>query len=81
MHARDRRRRQRLATSDRGGRDAVFALLRRAYDGSASRDISPPGRTEGEHPKLFWSGRLTVVAAVTGAIDRYTAHADQLGPR
>jgi hypothetical protein len=25
--------------------------------------------------------RLTVVAAVTNAIDRYTAHADALGPR
>jgi len=70
-----------LATSDRGGRDQVFALLRRAYDGSATRDVSPPGRTEGEHPKLQWAGRLTVVAAVTGVIDRYTAHADQLGPR
>jgi hypothetical protein len=70
-----------LATSDKGGRDAVFALLRRAYDGAASRDVSPPGRTEGEHARLAWEGRLTVVAAVTGAIDRYTAHADQLGPR
>jgi hypothetical protein len=30
---------------------------------------------------LSWKGRLTVVAAVTGAIDRYTVHADQLGPR
>lgn len=30
---------------------------------------------------LEWSGRLTVVAAVTNAIDRFTAHADALGPR
>jgi hypothetical protein len=30
---------------------------------------------------LSWEGRLTVVAAVTGAIDRYAVHADQLGPR
>ena len=71
-----------LATSDRGGRDQVFALLRRAYDGHTSRDISPPGKiADGEPERLEWSGRLTVVGCVTGAIDRYTAHADQLGAR
>lgn len=71
-----------LATSDRGGRDQVFALLRRAYDGHTSRDISPPGKiAEGDPERLEWSGRLTVVGCVTGAIDRYTAHADQLGAR
>jgi len=71
-----------LATSDGGGRDATFGLLRRAYDGHVTRDISPPGRpAPGCNPQLSWSGRLTVVAAVTGAIDRYTVHADQLGPR
>lgn len=69
-----------LATSDRGGRDQVFGMLRRVYDGHAHRDISPPGRTEGGEV-LEWKGRLTVVACVTGAIDRYTAHNDQLGPR
>lgn len=69
-----------LATSDRGGRDQVFGLLRRAYDGHVTRDISvPAGDTNGE--TLEWSGRLTVVAAVTNAIDHYTAHADALGPR
>lgn len=69
-----------LATADRGGRDHVFGLLRSAYDGHVFRDVSPPGRsTTGE--KLHWSGRLTVVAAVTGAIDRSAAHNDQLGPR
>lgn len=66
-----------LATSDRGGRDQVFGLLRTAYDGHVSRDIS--NGSSSEH--LQWSGRLTVVACVTGAIDRYTAHADALGPR
>lgn len=72
-----------LATSDRGGRDQVFALLRRAYDGHVTRDVSPPGKLpEGTtNTTLAWSGRLTVVACVTGAIDRYTAHADQLGAR
>lgn len=69
-----------LATSDRGGRDQVFGLLRRAYDGHVTRDVSPPGRTEGS-TQLSWSGRLTVVACVTGAIDRYAAHSDQLGAR
>jgi hypothetical protein len=69
-----------LATSDRGGRDQVFGLLRRVYDGHVTRDIAPPGRI-GSDERLSWSGRLTVVACVTGAIDRYTAHADQLGPR
>lgn len=69
-----------LATSDKGGREQVFGLLRRAYDGHVTRDISPPGKVEGNE-RLEWSGRLTVVACVTGAIDRYSAHADQLGPR
>lgn len=69
-----------LATSDRGGRDQVFGLLRRVYDGEASRDIAPP---QGAAPggRLVWNGRATVVAAVTGAIDAYTSHADALGPR
>lgn len=71
-----------LATSDSGGRDNLFGLLRRAYDGHATRDISPPGKpAPGFSDQLSWTGRLTVVAAVTGAIDRYSAHADQLGPR
>lgn len=71
-----------LATSDRGGRDQVFGHLRRAYDGHVSRDVSPPGKVaEGGSERLEWSGRLTVVACVTGAIDRYATHADQLGAR
>jgi hypothetical protein len=70
-----------LATSDRGGRDQVFGLLRRAYDGHVTRDISPPGGAHKDLPQLEWKGRLTVVAAVTNAIDRFSAHADALGPR
>jgi hypothetical protein len=70
-----------LATSDRGGRDQVFGLLRRAYDGHVTRDITPSGGAKKGAGSLAWSGRLTVVAAVTNAIDRYTAHADALGPR
>lgn len=70
-----------LATSDRGGRDQVFGLLRRAYDGHVTRDISPAGGSTKTTGSLEWSGRLTVVAAVTNAIDRYSAHTDALGPR
>jgi hypothetical protein len=71
-----------LATSDGGGRDATFGLLRRAYDGHVTRDVSPPGRPAPDiSDQLAWSGRLTVIAAVTQAIDRYAVHADQLGPR
>jgi hypothetical protein len=59
----------------------VFSLLRHAYDGHA-RDIAPPGKVdEGQPTRLEWSGRLTIVACVAGIIDRYAAHADQLGPR
>jgi hypothetical protein len=64
-----------LASSDRGGRDQTFALLRKVYDGRVSRDL-------GNAPEpLTWEGRLTVVGAVTDAIDNYSAHADALGPR
>jgi hypothetical protein len=64
-----------LATSDRGGRDQLFALLRRAYDGQVTRDL-------GNAPvPLRWSGRLTLLAACTPAIDNYASHNDQLGPR
>ena len=64
-----------LAMSDRGARDMLFALLRRAYDGSVTRHL-------GNAPEaLRWEGRLTFLTAVTPAIDNYTAHADALGPR
>jgi hypothetical protein len=64
-----------LATSDRGGRDQLFALLRRVYDGSVTRDLgNAPG-------PLRWQGRLTCLAACTPAIDHYSSHADAPGPR
>lgn len=64
-----------LAMSDRGARDMLFALLRRAYDGAVTRDL-------GNAPEpLRWQGRLTFLTAVTPVIDNYTAHADALGPR
>lgn len=64
-----------LASSDRGGRDVTFALLRKVYDGHVVRDL-------GTAPApLSWTGKVTVVAAVTGIIDHYAAHNDALGPR
>lgn len=69
-----------LATSDRGGRDQVFAALRRVYDGHYVRDVAVPGGGGTSGP-LTWDGKLTVLGAVTGAIDGYSAHADQLGSR
>jgi hypothetical protein len=64
-----------IADSDRGRRATLFAFLRPLYDGHVSRDIGTAPR------RLEWSGRLTVVSAVTPQIDRYSAHADSLGPR
>jgi hypothetical protein len=69
-----------LATSDRGGRDLVFAALRRVYDGHYTRNVAVPGGGGTEGP-LSWEGHLTVLGAVTGAIDTYSTHADQLGSR
>jgi IclR-like helix-turn-helix domain-containing protein len=64
-----------LAMSDRGTRDQLFANLRRVYDGHLSRDVAnAPG-------SLQWSGRVTILAGCTPAIDNYSAHANQLGPR
>lgn len=64
-----------LATSDRGGRDQLFANLRCVYDGELVRTI-------GTAPKpLVWRGRATLVAGCTPAIDRFASHTDSLGPR
>jgi hypothetical protein len=65
-----------LAGSDHNGRDQLFGDLRRVYDGKFSRNMdSPDGKP------LRWVGRLTLLAAVTPAIDRYSSHTDALGPR
>ena len=64
-----------LATSDRGGREQLFAMLRRAYDGAVSRDLGNSARP------LTWQGRLTLLAGCTPIIDAYSSHADALGPR
>lgn len=64
-----------LAMSDKGARDVLFALLRRVHDGSVSRSLATAPQP------LTWTGRLTMLAAVTPAIDNFSAHADALGPR
>jgi hypothetical protein len=64
-----------LAMSNRGDRDMLYSLLRRAYDGCVTREL-------GNAPEqLRWEGRLTLLAAVTPAVDNYASHADALGPR
>jgi hypothetical protein len=64
-----------LAQSNRGAKDQLFSLLRRAYDGSVHRDV---GNMKAQ---LRWRGRLTILACCTPIIDDYTSHADSLGPR
>jgi hypothetical protein len=51
----------------------VYNALRDIYDGEFSRDINPT--------PVSWHGRLSIVAACTPAIDRFSAHADALGTR
>ena len=64
-----------LATSDRGMRDVLFSLLRRAYDGQVVRELGGAPRP------LRWQGRLTLLAAATPLIDHYSSHTNALGPR
>ena len=64
-----------LAQSNRGAKDQLFSLLRRAYDGSVHRDVG------NMKDQLRWRGRLTILACCTPIIDDYTSHADSLGPR
>ena len=64
-----------LAASNKGTKDQLFAMLRRAYDGHVTRDL-------GTHSEqLRWHGRLTILACCTPILDEYTSHADSLGPR
>jgi hypothetical protein len=55
-------------------RDQIFRHLRRCYDGELVRNI-------GQAPTLIWTGRLTLLGAVTSTIDRFSAHDQALGPR
>jgi CRP-like cAMP-binding protein len=64
-----------LATSNKGAKDQLFAMLRRAYDGHVTRDLGTASE------QLRWHGRLTILACCTPIIDEYTSHADSLGPR
>lgn len=69
-----------LASSDVGKRDVLFATLRRVYDGHLTRNVGAASGapTDGV---LTWDGRISVVGAVTGAIDSYSNHAAALGSR
>lgn len=69
-----------LASSDVGKRDVLFATLRRVYDGALTRNVGAASGapTDGV---LTWHGRISVVGAVTGAIDSYSNHAAALGAR
>jgi hypothetical protein len=51
----------------------LFNALRDIYDGEYSRTMNGGVAS--------WSGKLTLIAACTPAIDRFTAHADALGTR
>jgi hypothetical protein len=56
-------------------RAKIFAGLRRIYDGKYSREV---GTSEGPPP---WEGRITLVAAVTPAIDGYHGFFQTLAAR
>jgi 5S rRNA maturation endonuclease (ribonuclease M5) len=64
-----------LATSNKGAKDQLFAMLRRVYDGAVTRDLGTAKK------QLRWHGRLTILAACTPIIDEFASHADSLGPR
>ena len=64
-----------LSDSQRGRREQLFSALRRIYDGRYQRDLG------NEERPLVWTGRVTLVAACTSAIDNFASHADSLGPR
>lgn len=69
-----------LAGSDHRSRDHLFALLRRVADGEVNRDIAPPSG-EVVDGSLHWRGRVQIIGAVTGVIDRYANHNAALGDR
>jgi hypothetical protein len=56
-------------------RDSVMADLRRIYDGEITKEV---GTSEGS---LSWKGRLTMLAAVTPAIDQHHGQVQALGER
>jgi hypothetical protein len=64
-----------LDMSNKGKREDLYSLLRRAYDGRVVREFNGPP------VPLVWEGRLTVLGAVTPIIDNFASHSDALGPR
>jgi hypothetical protein len=60
---------------DRHQRNEIFAQLRRIYDGELRREFGA------ELPNTSWAGRLTIGAAVTPAVDKYSSVFSSLGDR
>lgn len=63
-----------LADMPNHERNPITAQLRRIFDGSCEKDV-------GEGKKLRWHGKVTAVAAVTSAIERYWTMTQALGDR
>jgi len=59
----------------RGGRDDLYSIFRRIFDGEVQRDLG------NELRPLRWKGRVTFLAACTAVIDHFASHSDALGPR
>jgi hypothetical protein len=54
-------------------KDDLYAALRKVYDGEYTREM------QGTH--IGWQGRMTLLAGVTPAIDRFSSYMDHLGSR
>jgi hypothetical protein len=64
-----------LAGSAHGGKESLYASLRRIYDGSFSRSLANVAES------LTWQGKVTALAACTSAIDNQANYSGELGPR
>lgn len=64
-----------IIDGNRDRRDEIFAQLRRVYDGRLRKEFGIEGVVN------EWSGRLTIMVAVTPGVDRYTSVFGALGDR
>jgi hypothetical protein len=64
-----------LDSSNKGTRDQLYSAFRGMYDGRYDREIG------GVEESVTWEGRVTLLVAVTNAIDHFASHSDALGPR
>lgn len=65
-----------ILTKRREDRDAILGALREIYDGQYSRQFGTSNHTEAS-----WSGKITVIAAVTPAIEAMWAVNNKMGDR